>query len=75
MGSDAKLFVSRSENGGATWTHTEVDETGDAQFSCMAVDGTHVYYSVSDGSLPELCRIMQEGIRTRQREVLTDLDG
>ena len=39
------------------------------------VDGTHVYYSVSDGSLPELCRIMQEGIRTRQREVLTDLDG
>jgi DNA-binding transcriptional ArsR family regulator len=38
------------------------------------VDGTHVYYTVADDSLPRLCRIIREGLISRERELLRKLD-
>jgi DNA-binding transcriptional ArsR family regulator len=36
-------------------------------------EGTHVYYTVSDDSLPKLCSIIHEGIVARERELLERL--
>ncbi len=35
--------------------------------------GTSVYYTVADASLPQLCGIMRESLRTQQGELLASL--
>lgn len=37
------------------------------------VDGNRAYYIVADDSLPRICEIVQNGVRARQRELLTSL--
>lgn len=36
-------------------------------------EGTSVYYTVSDDSLPKLCQIIHEGVLNRERELLEKL--
>ncbi len=38
------------------------------------VEGNHVYYTVADASLPQLCEIMRESLKMHRDELLTTLE-